>query len=235
MLAVVGGAAGLLLARWSLALLVELAPAGLPRLGGVRVDAAVLGFALAASVVASLFFGVLPALHASRVDLQAALGRAGRGGPLASGGSRLRGALVVAEIALAVALVAGASLLARSLAALARVDLGFSADRVLVVETSVPARGDAGARHATAFYADLLPRLAAIPGVTSGAATVRCRPYITHVQRRDPRSLSPIVPARATTMDAMLGEAVAAPRFRRRSSARSRCWRWRSRSPASMA
>ena len=118
-------------------------------------------------------FGVVPALQASRVDLNGSLRQGGRGGALAGGGSRLRSALVVAEVALAVALVVGASLLIRSFVALGHVSLGFSSDHLLVMETSVPTRIDlrniAGAQRATAFYANALPRLAAVPGVTSVA------------------------------------------------------------------
>jgi predicted permease len=140
----------------------------------------VLTFALAASVASSLLFGVLPALQASQVDLQTTLRQGGRGGALGGGGSRLRSVLVVAEIVLAVALVVGASLLIRSFLALDRVDLGFGRERLLVVETSVPSRDVEGARRATAFYADVLPRLAALPGVSSvagirGLPTARAR------------------------------------------------------------
>jgi predicted permease len=139
----------------------------------VGIDGRVLLFALAVSVVSSLIFGVAPALHASRVDLNQSLRQGGRGGALGGGGSRLRGALVVAEVALAVALVVGASLLVRSFVALGQVSLGFSVDHLLVMETSVPTRIDlrniSGAQRATAFYASVLPRLAAVPGVSSVA------------------------------------------------------------------
>jgi predicted permease len=172
-LALAAGVLGLVLARWSVAALIAVAPAGLPRLGEVGIDARVLLFALAVSVVSSLIFGVAPALHASRVDLNQSLRQGGRGGALGGGGSRLRGVLVVAEVALAVALVVGASLLVRSFVALGQVSLGFSADHLLVMETSVPTRIDlqniSGAQRATAFYATVLPRLAAVPGVTSVA------------------------------------------------------------------
>ena len=172
-LALAAGTLGLVFARWSVAALIAAAPAGLPRLGDVGIDARVLLFALAVSVVSSLLFGVAPALQASRVDLNQSLRLGGRGGALGGGGSRLRGGLVVAEVALAVALVVGASLLVRSFVALGQVPLGFSADHLLVMETSVPTRIDlrniSGAQRATAFYADVLPRLAAAPGVTSVA------------------------------------------------------------------
>jgi predicted permease len=167
LLAAVSAAVGLLLARWGVSAFVALAPAGLPRAAEIGIDGRVLGFTLMASVTASLVFGVLPAMQASRVDLNASLRQGGRG---ASGGrSGLRDALVVSEIALAVALVVGASLLVRSFIALNRVDLGFATERVLVVDTTVPRSNLEGARRATATYAALLPRLGAIPGVTAVA------------------------------------------------------------------
>jgi putative ABC transport system permease protein len=168
-LAVVAGVAGVILSRWGVAALIALAPAGLPRLGEIAADGRVLAFALALSAAASVLFGVLPAVQASRVDLNASLRQGGRGSALGGGSARFRSALVIAEIALAVALVVGASLLVRSLVALGRVDLGFTTERLLVVETTVPSRDLDGARRATAFYAAILPRLAAIPGVTSVA------------------------------------------------------------------
>ena len=145
-------AVGLALARWGVAAFVALAPAGLPRAAEIGIDARVLGFTLAASVAASLLFGVLPALQASRVDLNGRCARAdaARAG---GGGARFRGALVVAEVALAVALVVGASLLVRSFIALGRVELGYASERVLVVRTTVPARDLDGARRATTTYA----------------------------------------------------------------------------------
>jgi putative ABC transport system permease protein len=169
-IAVAAGIVGLLLARWGVAALVAIAPANLPRLAEVHVDVRVLLFAVAASIVASLLVGVLPALQSSRADLNASLRHGGRGGVLGGSGGRLRSALVVAEMAVAVALVVGASLLIRSFLALGVVDLGFETDRLLVLETSVPARDVAGAERATAFYEQLLPRLATMPGVRSVAA-----------------------------------------------------------------
>jgi predicted permease len=167
LLAVVSAAVGLLLAHWGVSAFVALAPAGLPRAAEIGIDGRVLAFTLMASVAASLVFGVLPAMQASRVDLNASLRQGGRG---AFGGrSGFRDALVVAEIALAVALVVGASLLVRSFIALNRVELGFATERVLVISTTVPRSDLDGARRATATYAALLPRLSAIPGVTAVA------------------------------------------------------------------
>ena len=169
-LSLAAGVVGLILARWGVAALTAIAPQNLPRLSEVRVDAPVFGFALLVAMVSSLFVGVLPALQASRANLNASLRHGGRGGVLGGGGARLRAALVVAEMALAVALVVGASLLIRSFIALGDVDLGFDSDRLLVLETSVPSRDAAGAQRATAFYEQLLPRLSEMPGVKAVAA-----------------------------------------------------------------
>jgi putative ABC transport system permease protein len=168
LLAAISAAAGLALARWGVSAFVALAPAGLPRAAEIGIDARVLGFTLVAAVAASLLFGVLPAVHASRVDLNASLRQGGRGAA-GSGGARFRGALVVAEVALAVALVVGASLLVRSFVALGRVELGYSSERVLVVQTAVPARDLESARRATNTYGALLSRLSALPGVSAVA------------------------------------------------------------------
>ena len=169
LLAAVAAAAGLAIAKWGVTAFVALAPAGLPLTSEIGIDTRVLAFTLASSVAASLLFGVLPAVQASRVDLNGSLRQGGRGAAAGGSGARFRGVLVVAEVALAVALVVGAALLARSFVALGRVDLGYASERVLVVRTTVPARDEASARRATTTYATLLPRLGALPGVMSVA------------------------------------------------------------------
>jgi putative ABC transport system permease protein len=168
--AVLGVAAALLgawLARLGMVGLIALAPENLPRLDEVRVDLAALGFAMALALMASVLFGLAPALHASRVHLVDGLRQGGKGSSIGASGGWARHAFVVAEVALAVVLVVGAGLLARSLAAMAAVDMGFSPERLLVLRTSVPVRSLDDAPRATAFYRDLLPELRAIPGVNS--------------------------------------------------------------------
>jgi len=171
-LAVLAGAAGLALAFWGSRTVVALAPGDIPRLAEAGIDSNVLLFTLGISMLASLLFGLAPALQVLRVDLNTALKqsvqRAG-GGSLAD---RMRQALVVAEIALSVVLVAGAGLLLKSFVALQNVELGFRPDRVLVVGTSVPASDLAGARRATRFYKQLLPEVRALPGVLDAGATM---------------------------------------------------------------
>jgi putative ABC transport system permease protein len=171
--AVLGIGAALLgawLARLGMLGLVALAPANLPRVDEVRVDVVALAFAIGLALLASCVFGLAPALQASRVQLVDGLRQGGKGSSIGSRGGWARNAFVVVEIALAVVLVVAAGLLARSLAAIAAVDMGFRPERLLVLQTSVPVRSFEEAPRATAFYRDLLPELRAIPGVASVAA-----------------------------------------------------------------
>jgi putative ABC transport system permease protein len=170
LLALLSAVAGLLLAVWGSAALVALAPKNVPRLAETSVDGWVLAFTLGLSVISSLLFGLAPALHASRVDLNDAL-KQGGGRTLVGGGGRIRAALVVAEIALSVVLLAGAGLLIKSFNALHNVALGYHPEHVLVMETSVPASDEKSARRATSLYKDLLRDVAALPGVTASGAT----------------------------------------------------------------
>ena len=143
-----------------------------PRVDEIHVDATALLFALLVSMVASFIFGLAPALQISRVQLVDGLREGGKGTSIGARGGWARSAFVVAEIALAMVLVAGAALLARSLAALSEVDMGFDSDRLLVVRTAVPIKGRDDAPRATAMYRDLLADLRALPGVeTIGGVT----------------------------------------------------------------
>ena len=159
---------GILLASLLVRGLVALSPANLPRLDEVRVDTTVLVFALGLSFVSTLFFGVVSAIHASRLDLSDALKQGGAKGAT-SGSPRLRAALVVAEVALSVILLSAAGLLLRSFERLQDVDLGFTTKRVLAVYTQYPVNDAEDRRNRPRFYADLLERLRAVPGVSAAA------------------------------------------------------------------
>jgi putative ABC transport system permease protein len=175
--AVLGGAAGgagLALAALLVKALVALTPGDLPRLAEVRIDGTVLLFSLGLSLACTLLVGLVPALHASRLDLSEALKQGGSRGAT-SGGPRVRAALVVAEVALSVVLLAAAGLLLRSFQQLQRTDLGFTTDRVVVAYTQYVAGDQAARARRTIFYADLLERLRTVPGV-SGAAGVAFLP-----------------------------------------------------------
>jgi predicted permease len=125
-------------------------------------------FALAAAAVASVAFGIIPALHASQINLNGSLRRGGRGAISGTGG-RWQRALVIAEVAMAVSLVTAAALLVRSFAALTRADLGYGVAQRLVVETTIAYNDVADARRATMTYAEILRRVEAVPGVVSVA------------------------------------------------------------------
>jgi predicted permease len=166
-LSIAGGALGLLLAVWSVEVMLRLSADTLPRVEEVTIGAGVIAFGLAVSVLTSLLFGLLPAIQVVRAAPQEGL-RGGRG-TVGSTGSRLRGALVVSQVTLAVLLVVAAGLMARSFFALRAVDPGFQPERVLTVEMSlnVPAGldGPTGFQWIIQRKEELEERLAALPGV----------------------------------------------------------------------
>ncbi|HEU4585291.1 MAG TPA: ABC transporter permease [Gemmatimonadaceae bacterium] len=169
-LALGGGALGVLLAIGATRALVMLGSAQLPRAAEIGLDPAVLLFALALSMLTGLIFGLVPALRATSTDLQTALREGGRGSSSARG-HRLRAGLVVGEVAVAVILVVGAGLMTRSFVELLHVELGFRPDHVLVVNYSI---GDAhqGTRgQFRGYYSEVLDRVRAVPGVVAAGAT----------------------------------------------------------------
>jgi predicted permease len=172
MLALVSGVAGLILAVWGADALIALAPKNVPRLAEVGIDAWVLTFTFCVSLVSCLIFGLIPALQASRVDLNNALKQGGTRSVLGGGAGQMRSALVVAEIALSVILLTGAGLLIRSFQALGNAELGFKPEKILVASTSVPSSTLADAQRATQFYKSLLTDLTALPGVSAVGATM---------------------------------------------------------------
>src|SRR5262249_8892896 len=126
LIAALGAAGGLSLGRWMLAGLLALAPPEIPGLSRAGLDGAVLLFTLGIAALTSLLFGLLPALRASKIDLQNALKDGGRSS--SGSGEGMRKALLIAEVSLSLVLLAGAGLLLRSMHNLLRVDLGFDAD-----------------------------------------------------------------------------------------------------------
>ena len=169
LLAVAGGAAGLVLAMWSSRTLAALLPADIPRDAAVGLDTGVLLFTLAVSVAGGMLFGIAPALEASRGDLVTALKDARREG---SGRSRrgLRNALVAAEVALALVLLAGAGLALRSFERLASVETGFDARGTLVMDLVLPQATYPDGRAIVRFYERYIEALAAQPGITAAGA-----------------------------------------------------------------
>ena len=166
-LAMTGGALGLTMA-WAGVRFVQSLPEGsLPRMQDVRLDAGVVLFALAASVVVAVVSGVVPALHASRHGLR---DTANAFSSTASGsGVRLLGALVVVEVAVALVLLVGAGLMTRSFAELMRVSPGFEPRNLLAVQVYLPQAKYKTAVDRTRFYKEAMHRIASLPGVQSAA------------------------------------------------------------------
>jgi putative ABC transport system permease protein len=168
-LAFAGAMAGLLVAYWILDFLIAFSPPGTPRLDEIAVDGRVLVFTLVLAFVTAVLFGLAPALQISRPNLSLALRDGSRGSP-GYGGLRLRGSLVVAELALALVLLAGAGLLVKSFALLRRVDPGINPARVLTFNLALPSRDYAERHQVSAFYAQLLERAGQVPGVVAAGA-----------------------------------------------------------------
>jgi putative ABC transport system permease protein len=164
LLALGGGALGLVVTVLALAVLRALHPASLPRLAEIDIDRAVLGFTVLVSVLTTLLFGLVPALRASGVDPQSQLQSGSRGG-LGPERRRIRGMLIVAEVALSVVLLVGAGLLVRSFLALQQVQPGYDASDVLTFQLSMPTSRYAKGKDRRAFLRLLDERLRALPGV----------------------------------------------------------------------
>ena len=171
-LALLGGALGLLLALWGVDALVAIDPDRLPRGQEIRLDGVVVAFTAFVSLITGVVFGVIPALHASRVDPAEVLKEGSRG---TAGGrmGRFRNALVVAQIALALVLLAGAGLMTRSLAAMTRAPLGFDPNGVLTarIPLAIPKYQESSAK--VAFVRELLERVRHLPGVSAVGVTTQ--------------------------------------------------------------
>ena len=170
LLALLGGALGLLLAVWGTELLVALRPEGVPRLDEVRVGGAVVGFTAAVALATGLLFGLVPALQISRGDLAGGIREGSRGTLSAARGNRVRSVLIVVEMALAVMLLAGAGLLIRSFVGLQQVAPGFVSEGLLSVDVSLPASSYQDDAARDRFYRQLEARIASVPGVTAVGA-----------------------------------------------------------------
>jgi predicted permease len=193
LVAVAGGAVGLLLTWVSMPLLVRLAGASLPQSNGVAVDGSVLGFTALAALTAGILFGLAPARHAWRVDLRQALSETNRGGSSA-GVLRTRSVLVVTEIALAMLLLVGAGLLFKSFERLSSVSPGFSTDHLLVADLARSPDAYRDAHVRLDFYDRLFEQIAALPGVqavggvSSLPVTGRGSSIHFNIQGRPPKS-----------------------------------------------
>ena len=169
-LGILGAAVGVAIAFVATRLLVLAQPADIPRLENVRVNGPVVWFTLTVALAASIVFGTLPALQSSAAGLSGGLRDSTRSGT-GSGGHRLRAALVVAEVALAVVLLVGAGLLVRSFVQMTQADLGFRPDQLVAFRVTLPRERYRGDAAVLARVADMLDRVRRLPGVTSTGAT----------------------------------------------------------------
>jgi putative ABC transport system permease protein len=167
LLAAIGGALGLALAYWGTQALTALAPASFPRTANVAIDGRTLAFTLGLALVTGLIFGLLPAIQASKHDLQHVL-KEGMRGTTAGGGAR--GALVVSQVALSLILLVGAGLMIRSFARLTALSPGFDPDGVLTARINLPGSKYRTPEQQGQFYGSLLERLRGAPGVSDVSA-----------------------------------------------------------------
>lgn len=174
-LALLGGALGLLVAFWGIDLLAYLSfktssafiPYKIPR-QQIAVDANVLGFTFALSLLTGLIFGLLPSVQATKPDLNNSLKEGST--PSSSGSHRVHGALVVSEVSLSLVLLIGAALLLQSFIRLQRVNPGFTSENVLTIDINLPRYKYAAGHQIAAFYQQLLDRLRTLPGVQNVGA-----------------------------------------------------------------
>jgi putative ABC transport system permease protein len=165
LLALLGGAAGLLLAWWGVDLLRAASPADLPRLEEIRVNGLVVAFTFGIACLTSLIFGLIPALQASRPQVEQALKETARGSTGGARSHRLRSAFVVSQFALSLVLLVGAGLLIRSFAQLRAVQPGFEANGVVTFWQTLPKARYGEVNQQTQFFDKLLARLTTLPGI----------------------------------------------------------------------
>jgi putative ABC transport system permease protein len=166
LLAAMGAGLGVLLSLWSMRLITAIGPQMLPRADEIHIDATVLLFTLVVAMLTGIIFGIGPALHSSRVDLNDALKASSRS---IAGGGRLRGIMIVSEVALAMILLTGAGLLMRSFLRLESVDPGFQPQNLLTMRIGLASARYPQRAQQAAFYDRVLERVAAIPGVQNAA------------------------------------------------------------------
>ncbi|MDT5270150.1 MAG: hypothetical protein QOH49_2336 [Acidobacteriota bacterium] len=163
-LSVIGGLLGLLLAVWGVGFLTRLSPADLPSIDTVRLDARWLLFTFILSLLSGLFFGLIPALQASKQNLASTLKEGGRGTSGSAHQRRLRGLVIISEMALALVLLVGAGLMISSFVRLNTVTPGFDAENLMTMQISFPKEKYQQQQQQVAFLERILHQLAEVPG-----------------------------------------------------------------------
>jgi len=170
-LSVCGAVVGLMLATWGTQALLRVDPDAVPRLSSVGLDVRVVGFTALVALGTGLVFGLAPLMGTTIARVGSTLKEGGVRSTVGAGAARVRKTLVVAEVALAVVLLIGSGLMLRSIGALQRVDLGVRTENVLTMRLSLPGPDYPEPQSVGAFYADLLERVRALPGVVDASAT----------------------------------------------------------------
>lgn len=170
LLSAVGGGLGLLFAQWGTDALIKAVPQNIPRISTIRLDGSVLAFTLLISLLTGIVFGLVPAWQASHVDLNSALKAGGRAGSGGERKGRLRNALVMAEVALAMVLLICAGLLIQSFTRMGQVQPGFRTERLLTAGIQLPQMAYPKNENVIAFFDQFLTRLRAVPGVEAASA-----------------------------------------------------------------
>ncbi len=171
LLAILGGAAGLLLAKWGTNFLISLKPAALERFTGIQMNGHLLLLVLGISVLTGITFGLMPALSAAGADVAESLKESGRSAGEGTRGHRFRRLLVIAEFALALVLLVGAGLLIKGFARLRSVDPGFNPAGVITMHLQLPPSRYAEIPPQTNFRRELLTRLNSMPGIEAAMVT----------------------------------------------------------------
>jgi len=177
LLSFIGGLAGIATAVCTLSFILRFVPPNIPRLGEVRIDWAVMAFALLISLLTGLLFGLAPAIHSTRAAMSPAIREGSRGSGYSTKTSRLRDVLIVSELAFAVVLMVGAGLLLRTLRDLLQENPGFNPTQIVAANLSLPEPNDPKAdpylsvTQQTSFDRELLRRMSAIPGIELAAIT----------------------------------------------------------------
>jgi predicted permease len=177
LLAALGGGVGLLLSLWGVSLLQSFIPESISQVKAVTLDGRVLVFTLLVSLLTGLIFGLAPATQASNFNLNETLKEGGRDSAAGSRGNRLRGLLVITEVAVSLLLLIGAGLLINSFLRLRHVEPGFRTDNLLTMKVVLPKLKYPNQARRSAFYTDLLHRVEALPGVKSAAVTTNLPLY----------------------------------------------------------
>ncbi|HEY1263100.1 MAG TPA: ABC transporter permease, partial [Terriglobales bacterium] len=193
LLGILGGLLGIALSFWAVEVFLRVTPPDIPRLQDIRIDGTVLSFALGISMLASFFFGLVPALRMNSLGLHAPLRESGHGAGESSRTRQMRAALVVGEIALALVLVAGAGLMLQSFVRLALLKPGFAPDHLLTVDVMASLERYARPEQQTRYFNDILAAIRALPGVKSAGACTSMPPQI--VQESDSFSIAGRTPA----------------------------------------